>query len=66
MIIVSWDVPGINHLSKQHRVKDALSAIRLNWIGIQESKNSDVDSIVISQLLDIKMLVLFFPSVRLC
>lgn len=47
MIILSWNVRGVGNLLKCCRIKDALTELRPDWIGIQESKLSMVDPLCI-------------------
>lgn len=50
MILVSWNVRGVGNLLKRRCVKDALCDLHPDWIGLQETKLSSVDSSVIAEL----------------
>lgn len=49
-IILSWNVHGAGNPLKCHRIKDALTELQPDWIGIQKSKLNVVDLQCIAQL----------------
>lgn len=50
MIIVSWNVQRAGNPLKRRRLKIILMEIQPDWIGIQESKLTNVDPQCIGQL----------------
>lgn len=50
MIIVSWNVRGVSNSAKHRRIKNVVSDLRPDWLGIQESKLSNVDLACITHL----------------
>lgn len=50
MIIVSWNVREVNQPLKHRRIKNAMLSIRPDWIGLQNSKMSDVNTSIISHI----------------
>lgn len=48
MKIVSWNVRGVNDPSKCRRIKEVLSDVSPNWVGLQKTKLSKVTSPLIS------------------
>lgn len=50
MITVSWNVRGVGSTLKRRHVKEVLNELHTDWIGLQETKLSMIDSSIISQL----------------